>query len=237
MTAREMQKAFEQRLALINPELVNNQKVDSDTIFSFLYSYTLRFVQQIYLKSAAEQNDKIAEFGKDSLYNLLSVCKMETLPAPAIAEPNQYFFDLPSDFFIYVRSNSGVQISYDYDGELRRVPNETVDEVDLNKVITSAWNDVILPHPYVSINVGNTLTVTDPRFVVIADKYTTVHDVQLTYYRKPKMFNVIGVDNNNVLGYCELPESTHMSIVEGAVDMFITENKYRLSSTSNKDKQ
>ena len=50
----------------------------------------------------------------------------------------------------------------------------------------------------------------------------------------PKKFDVIGVDNINVLDHCELPENVHMEIVEGAVEMFITEAKYRLNMNNNK---
>jgi len=52
----------------------------------------------------------------------------------------------------------------------------------------------------------------------------------MVYYRKPKKFDVIGVDNINILDTCELPENVHMEIVEGAVEMFITEARYRLNT-------
>jgi len=49
----------------------------------------------------------------------------------------------------------------------------------------------------------------------------------------PKEFNVLNVDNVNVLDRCELPESMHIEIVEGAVEMFVTEAKYRLNLKQN----
>ena len=55
------------------------------------------------------------------------------------------------------------------------------------------------------------------------DAYTTLGNVTLTYYRKPLRFNT-----TDGASKCELPESIHSEIVDLAVNMFITEGKYRL---------
>ena len=47
----------------------------------------------------------------------------------------------------------------------------------------------------------------------------------LTYYRKPLRFNT-----TTGASKCELPESVHSEIVDLAVNMFITEGKYRLQT-------
>lgn len=240
MTAREMQIEFERRLALINPELANNQKPDSDTIFSFLNAYTLRFVQQIFnSEDSAENGTRIQKYGKDSIYTLLTKTVLTAVPSQSTdLEPNNHFFSLPNDYFLYVRSTSGVNVLYDFKtGKLRRVPNELVSEEELNKILTSAWDQIILPHPHVSLNTGSLGVQISPRLNLIADKYTTVYDLQLVYYRRPKLFNVLGVDGETVLDACELPEATHLAIVDGAVNMFIAENKYRLSANTKQDKE
>ena len=97
-------------------------------------------------------------------------------------------------------------------------------------------------NPYVVLNTGNkndyagseNLGDTNLYINIIHDVYTTIEQLDLVYYRKPKRFDVIGVDNVNVLKECELPENVHMEIVEGAVEMFITEAKYRLAGTSDR---
>ena len=68
---------------------------------------------------------------------------------------------------------------------------------------------------------------------IIHDENTVVKKLDLVYYRKPKRFDVIGVNGTTVLDHCELPENVHMEIVEGAVEMFITEAKYRLNMKQN----
>lgn len=47
-------------------------------------------------------------------------------------------------------------------------------------------------------------------------------------------FNVIA-DGTTVLTQCELPESVHSAIVDGAVEMFISENKFRLTQRNDRE--
>lgn len=113
---------------------------------------------------------------------------------------------------------------------LEIVPNSTIREDDVQNILSTYYNRAILRSPYVVLNSGRADDVTDNTYLnVIHDTYTIVEAVDLVYYRKPKKFDVIGVDGVNVLDHCELPENVHMEIVEGAVEMFITEAKYRLN--------
>jgi hypothetical protein len=108
--------------------------------------------------------------------------------------------------------------------------NKTIREDDVEKVISTYYNKAIVLNPYVVLNAGNNADEEKKLYLnVIHDEYTTIKKVDLVYYRKPKKFDVIGVDGVNVLDHCELPENVHMEIVEGAVEMFITEAKYRLN--------
>ena len=117
---------------------------------------------------------------------------------------------------------------------LQIVPNSTIREDDVEKVISTYYNRAILRSPYVVLNSGRADDITDNTYLnVIHDTYTVIEAVDLVYYRKPKKFDVIGVDGVNVLDHCELPENVHMELVEGAVEMFITEAKYRLNMSSN----
>lgn len=113
-------------------------------------------------------------------------------------------------------------------------PNKMIREDDTDKVITSYYNKAIILTPYIVFGSGN-INDTDKHLYanIIHDEYTIIKKVDLVYYRKPKRFDVIGVDDINVLDHCELPENVHMEIVEGAVEMFITEAKYRLNMKQN----
>ena len=229
MTAREMQIAFERRLALIDPSLQNAEKIDSSTIFQLLNAYAQRFVQQSYLNEDSAENDtRVQKANKDAIAVLLEKQQL-TKYSVNTAEPYCYSFALPDNYSRYVRSSCTANVQQDWQDTVRVVPNELVSDEDINLILTTVHNQIILPHPYVSIrNVNGKMALN-----VVTDKYTTIRNVNLTYYRQLKKFDVIGVNNIDVLDHCELPDSVHDLIVDGAVEMFIIENKYRLTSNSN----
>lgn len=230
MTAREMQIAFERRLQLIDPELANDSKVDSSTIFQLLNAYTVRFIQQNYLNEDNVDNTTRAQnFSKDAISVLLTDAAL-TNKITSGSDIYKCTFDLPANYFQYVRSTTNATTQWD-NSNSRILTNELVSEEQINKVITNIHNSIILPHPYVSIKTN----IHGRAIEVITDKYTSVSRLNLTYYRKPKPFNVIGVDNTNVLAKCELPDTLHDAIVDGAVEMFIAENKYRLTRKNNNE--
>jgi hypothetical protein len=150
---------------------------------------------------------------------------------------------LPDDYFLYIRSNSLLSKNYKLETEITNeddyvvAPNKTIREDDVEKIISSYYNKAILLTPYIVLNKGNNADDVEKIYAnIIHDTYTVVKKLDLVYYRKPKRFDVIGVDGINILDHCELPENVHMEIVEGAVEMFITEAKYRLSVKSNDNK-
>ena len=258
MQAREMQIEFERRIQLMNPEFELKEKLTSDTIFSFLNAYTLRYIRNNYLQEdAVTDGSRALKKTQDSLKGLIV---RTTLPKeqrdPFNTDIYSDKFILPDNYFLYIRSNSKVSSTYkgdvkgiaDADGDdtcaspplkyTQIVPNLTIREDDVEKIISTYYNRAILPQPYVVLNTGQDDDATDNIYLnVIHDTYTTIENVDLVYYRMPKKFDVIGVDNVNVLDHCELPENVHMEIVEGAVEMFITEAKYRLSTNQQQNNQ
>jgi hypothetical protein len=143
---------------------------------------------------------------------------------------------LPDNYFLYIRSNSLISKNYKIEKEITTeseyvvTPNKTIREDDVEKVISTYYNKAIMLNPYVVLNAGNITDTSDKLYInIIHDEYTIIKKLDLVYYRKPKRFDVIGVDGVNVLDHCELPDNVHMEIVEGAVEMFITEAKYRLN--------
>lgn len=227
MTAREMQQEVERRISLIDPTFEVEGKLTSDTIFSFLNAYTQRYVKLIYLQRDNITSDTRAQKGNiDQIKNLISNRLLVKHDTNKLNQTD--LFVLPQDYFLYIRSNSIVSSNYKSQHLQHKqiVTNEIIDADNADKVTTTAYNHIILRNPQVVLSTDN-----DKKdyLNVIHDKFTQIETVDLYYYRKPREFNVLGVDNINVLDYCELPESMHMDIVEGAVEMIITEGKYRLS--------
>lgn len=238
MNSRAMQIEFERRITLMNPNFELAEKLTSDTIFSFLNAYTERYVRLNYLQEDAVQDGTRAQKkNADALKGLI------TRGLYAIEAKDENNTDktsdrvsLPSDYFLYIRSNSLISKNYKIEEEIQNerdyvvTSNKTIREDDVEKVISTYYNKAIVLNPYAVLNAGNNADEEKKLYLnVIHDEYTTIKKVDLVYYRKPKKFDVIGVDGVNVLDHCELPENVHMEIVEGAVEMFITEAKYRLN--------
>ena len=249
---------FERRITLMNPAFELKEKLTSDTIFSFLNAYTERFVRINYLQEdQVADGTRAQKKNADALKGLIvrTVLTKQSKDTDN-TDINSDKFTLPADYFLYIRSNSKVSATYkgkvsdmpheditintdqpdpDVDSNdivdfLETVPNKTIREDDVEKILSTYYNRAILRSPYVVLNAGKASDDTDNVYLnVIHDTYTVIEKVDLVYYRKPKKFDVIGVDGVNVLDHCELPDNVHMEIVEGAVEMFITEAKYRLN--------
>lgn len=237
MNAREMQVEFERRITLMNPAFELKEKLTSDTIFSFLNAYTERFVRINYLEEDnVADNTRAQKKNADTLKGLIVRTTLSKQTSDEEnTDCNTSKFKLPEDYFLYIRSNSKVSSTYKgeasgEDTHLSIIVNKTIKEEDTDKILSTAFNKAILRNPYIVLNAGIAEDYSEKCYLnVIHDSYTVITSVDLVYYRKPKKFDVIGVDGVKVLDHCELPENVHMEIVEGAVEMFITEAKYRLN--------
>ena len=245
MKAREMQVEFERRIQLMNPNFELTEKLTSDTIFSFLNAYCERYVRNNYL-----QEDMVQDGTRQQKKNADALKGLITRQTLVIATKDSNNTDktsdraiLPTNYFLYIRSNSLISKNYKLDTEILSetdyvvTPNKTIREDDVEKIISTYYNKTILRNPYVVLNNGNESDADRELYInIIHDEYTIVKKLDLVYYRKPKRFDVIGVDSLTIFDECELPENVHMEIVEGAVEMFITETKYRLNMNQNNNK-
>ncbi len=242
MKAREMQVEFERRIQLMNPNFELTEKLTSDTIFSFLNAYCERYVRNNYL-----QEDMVQDGTRQQKKNADALKGLITRQTLVIATKDSNNTDktsdraiLPINYFLYIRSNSLISKNYKLDTEILSeadyvvTPNKTIREDDVEKIISTYYNKTILRNPYVVLNNGNESDADRELYInIIHDEYTIIKKLDLVYYRKPKRFDVIGVDSLTIFDECELPENVHMEIVEGAVEMFITEAKYRLNMKQN----
>ena len=245
MKAREMQVEFERRIQLMNPNFELTEKLTSDTIFSFLNAYCERYVRNNYL-----QEDMVQDGTRQQKKNADALKGLITRQTLVIATKDSNNTDktsdraiLPTNYFLYIRSNSLISKNYKLDTEISLeadyvvTPNKTIREDDVEKIISTYYNKTILRNPYIVLNNGNESDVDRDLYInIIHDEYTIIKKLDLVYYRKPKRFDVIGVDSLTIFDECELPENVHMEIVEGAVEMFITEAKYRLNMNQNNNK-
>lgn len=246
MTAREMQVEFERRITLMNPDFELKEKLTSDTIFSFLNAYTERYVRINYLQEdSVVDGSRAQKKNADALKGLIvrQLMTVESKDATNTDKVSDRAI-LPIDYFLYIRSNSLISKNYKLEKEITVetdfvvTPNKTIREDDVEKIISTYYNKAIMLNPYIVLNAGNVSDVAKKLYInIIHDEYTVVKKLDLVYYRKPKKFDVIGVDGTTILDKCELPDNVHMELVEGAVEMFITEAKYRLNMKQNNDQR
>lgn len=220
-----MQVEFERRLQLISPDLTIENKPNSDLIFSILNEAQDRYVMMNYVgDDQMEVETNTQTRNTDSIKSLLVERELTQSGSTSNGIARYRLpYSTTDEYFLYVHSVSKVKGTYRQYTTETKVDNQLVKYRDLPKFMKTAYNTPIVRQPAVAL-------ISDPTtkymyMEVVVDAYTTLSGVILTYYRKPLRFNT-----TTGASKCELPESVHSEIVDLAVNMFITEGKYRLQT-------
>jgi hypothetical protein len=222
MVGRQMQVEFERLIQLINPEYVIEKKIDSDTIFYFLNVAQERFIKQNYL-SIDNTRDSYEHLKKntDSFKSLITTVTTSTA-GTVITNQSANSYALPTNFFLYLRSSCLVTGTYMAITTPALVPNKFVTQEEVENISVSYFNSPILRQPCALL--------TDETLDIYHDSLTTLTACSITYIRNPlKITHTTAVTDVSTLT-CELSSNVHQEIVELAVDIFISEAVYRLSS-------
>lgn len=230
---RQLGIEFERRIQTMIPEK-EFDKLDTETIYSFLNQYQDRYIHDIYRNlDNIQSGTKLSSHVESVLQTLL---KTSELPAAGnsnpIDTPLSIVCELPPDFDMYVRSTSIVSNTYNFkvsnntNQGLKIIPNQFISQNDAWKLFETPNNTLRIlrqPAAILSKNKAGECTLT-----VIHDRYTNIQKVGLTYYAKPAYFDIM------TSTACELPMNVFDDIVSGAVDLYV---QYVAGTEANKKKQ
>lgn len=230
---RQLGIEFERRIQTMIPEK-EFDKLDTETIYSFLNQYQDRYIHDIYRNlDNIQSGTKLSSHVESVLQTLLKTSELTVAGnSNPIDTPLSIVCELPPEFDMYVRSTSIVSNTYNFKASnntnkgLKIIPNQFVSQNDAWKLFETPNNTLrILRQPAAILSKNNVGKCT---LTIIHDRYTNIQKVGLTYYAKPAYFDIM------TSTACELPIDVFDDIVSGAIDLYI---QYVAGAEANKKKQ
>lgn len=232
---RQLGIEFERRIQTMIPEK-EFDKLDTETIYSFLNQYQDKYVHDIYrsldqipsgTKLSAHVEAVLQAMLRDEEMLITDNGVVQNISS--IEDPNgvsisdvgrSVIYPLSKQFYMYVRSVSKVSNTFSFksnpdanNSSIRVVPNELVSQNDVWKLIETPHNSLrILRHPAAVLSKYSS---DKPTLTVIYDQYTTPLGVKVLYYAEPAHFDLMTSTP------CELPMDVFDDLVSGAVDLYV----------------
>lgn len=250
---RQLGIEFERRVQTMIPQKEIVEKLDSETIFSFLNQYQDKYIHDIYRSlDMIPEGSKISAHVESVLQALLREVDVAidatgvVNNTSSITDPNgitiadsgrSVVYPLPQQFYLYIRSISKVSSTFsfkqapvsDNDGNnstIRVIPNQLVSQNDVWKLIETPHDSLrILRRPAAVLSKYNS---SKPTITVIYDQYTTPLGIKVMYYAEPAHFDVLTSTP------CELPMDCFDDLVTGALELYI---QYVSGAEANRNRQ
>lgn len=231
---------FERRVQTMIPDTEFLEKLDTETIYSFLNQYQDKYVHEIYRNlDQIQSGSHLSAHVESVLQSLISEAEMLVANEADVIENTSttiqigestigatgrsVSYKLPIDFYMYIRSVSQVSKTFAFRSNtntgqedtalpIRVIPNQLTSQSDVWKLIETPHDTLrILRYPAATLgNIDNEKVLT-----VIYDQYTTPVGIKLSYYKQPSHFSLM--TNTK----CELPLDAFEELVSGAVDLYV----------------
>jgi hypothetical protein len=260
MNARSMQIAFMRQLTAIHESFEFPKILDSDTIFYWINLAQKKYMKETYLsKKTAKENVEFLQKRVDDLKQLVERARLygssnyiisstpvvnpittTNYPSLQITADGGMIFNLPSDYYYYVRSSSELSGTYLQVVTPSWFNNKLIEHDELDSsILTNAINTPIIRTPLVILegSVATTLpTITyQPNIILYLDSYSNLYNMEITYIRHPRYIVLTPDTSGTQTSQCELSEQTHEEIIELAIHMYVEEYKFKLNQKPQPD--
>lgn len=231
MTVRDFQIEFERRLQLMDPQLVIQNKLTSDTIFSFLNEAIDKFVKTRYsglniknegFEQSQKRIDDLRTLVKTATYNKGALNKYMEI----VDQTNgKYSVTLPEDYIMLLGDTAGIQPIDDYndpcwgyseDGDYIIKRNDTIEATI--ETIDQRLGNSLSEHRLKYCTARPLRLIQGNEIYLYTDGKYKVSEYTITYLSRPALLDSKNITNTE---YASLPEHTHMEIVKMAVQLYL----------------
>lgn len=246
---RQLGIEFERRVQTMIPDREFLDKLDTETIYSFLNQYQDKYIHEIYRNlDKFESGSKLSSHIESVLQALYTGITLKVGDKSSMVENNTSVRDgndveiidtarsikwkLPTDFYMYVRSVSSVTKTYSFKSnetqknKIRVLPNQMVSQWDVWRLIETPHDSLrILRYPIAVLDIPKNEEEGEER----NEKTKTYPTITCIYDQHTE------VEGIRVLYYkqpqhfdlmtstaCELPSDAFDDLVTGAVDLYVS---------------
>ena len=225
---RQLGIEFERRVQTMIPEKEFLDKLDTETIYSFLNQYQDKYVHEIYRNlDNIPSGSKLSAHTESVLQSLINsyTYQVSGINSDKIVYPNgiadtarSITFKLPSDFYMYIRSVSNVTSTYSYKNygntdHTDILPNQLVSQNDVWKLVETPHNSLrILRYPAIVLGkIQNLILFTSGKFLAI-DSISSWCNKYISFIPTPsKLYSLLTDIASNV---CHFPSSKYAAGAE-----------------------
>lgn len=207
----------------MDPELVTTNKLNSDTIFSFINEAIDKFYKTRY--SGINSKSEGFEQSQKRIDDLRSLVKTKKYTDTIVDNVNRYEVELPNDYVMLLGDTAGIQPIDDYndpcwgyseDGDYIIKRNDTI-EATIETIDRQLGNS-LSEHRLKYCTARPLRLIQGNKIYLYTDGKYKVSEYTITYLSKPVLLDSKNITNTE---YTSLPEHTHMEIVKMAVQLYL----------------